>query len=184
MEEAAKLLSLYNEKSPLENLAIKTLIVFIPLILQKPSKNSKNKDHKEHLKRRLQLWKNGCLQSLINEGREIQKRFQTTKSTANNNISRAFTNLIFQGKIRAACKLLDHNNDGPLKINEEVLNILKEKHPKPKEVNIDTILPNNGECRVEPIAYEGIDAALIQKAAMSPRGSGVPLKLMHKFGDK
>ena len=73
VEEAAKLLSFYNEKSPLENLAIKTLIVFIPLILQKPSKNSKNKDHKEHLKRRLQLWKNGYLQLLINEVREIQK---------------------------------------------------------------------------------------------------------------
>ena len=49
VDEAARLTSLYNDRTSWEGLALKALIVFIPLMTQKPSKNSKTRDHKNIL---------------------------------------------------------------------------------------------------------------------------------------
>ena len=42
------------------------------LLLQKCSRNSKDKDHTESLKRRLKLWKEGEFDGLVREVRLIQ----------------------------------------------------------------------------------------------------------------
>ena len=66
VEEACKLVSLYNGKGEWEPLAIKALMVFLPLVLQKPSKISKTRDHKAHLQRRMVMWKDGAKDGLVN----------------------------------------------------------------------------------------------------------------------
>ena len=45
------------------------LFVLQILLLQKPSQKSKSRDHVVHLKRWLELWKCGDIQSLLQEGR-------------------------------------------------------------------------------------------------------------------
>ena len=45
------------------------------LLLQKPTKNSKAKEHNTALGRRLQLWQEGNLASLLKEGETIQTAF-------------------------------------------------------------------------------------------------------------
>ena len=49
------------------------------LLLQKPSKKSKTKDHKVYLEKRLQWWVNGDLDLLIREGEAIQDRLTKSK---------------------------------------------------------------------------------------------------------
>ena len=43
------------------------------LLLQKPSKTSKSKEHQLSLVRRLDLWQNGEFEELLFEGETIQK---------------------------------------------------------------------------------------------------------------
>ena len=177
VEEACKLVSLYNGKGEWEHLAIKALIVLLPLVLQKPSKNSKTRDHKAHLQRRMVMWKDGAIDGLVKEGTAIQKRFKAGTRQTSQNLTRSFSNLVLQGKISAACKLINRNNGGPLEITENVLNILKEKHPASKQATNAALVPDPTPRFVEPIIFEGIDSNLVHKAALNINGSGGPTKI-------
>ncbi len=74
VSELGNLIKLWTEKSKFESVALTALHVFIPLMLQKPSRRSKNRDHIRYLSQRIQKWKQGDLTSLVTEGSEIQKR--------------------------------------------------------------------------------------------------------------
>ena len=69
--EITRLLSLINTRTQWESLALNILMIFPPLMLQKPSSRSKNKDHSRYLHKRLLLWKEGKLQEIISEVEEI-----------------------------------------------------------------------------------------------------------------
>ena len=58
----------------MESIAMKAAIVLPILLLQKPSHNSKAKEHSACLERRLKTWQNGDLSDLLLEGRTIQLR--------------------------------------------------------------------------------------------------------------
>ena len=177
VEEACKLISLYNGKGEWEPLAIKALMVFLPLVLQKPSKNSKTRDHKAHLQRRMVLWKDGAIDGLVKEGRAIQKRFQSSVRKDPQNLAKSFSNLVLQGKVSAACKLLNRNNGGPLDVTDEVLQSLESKHPDAKQATPAALVSDLNSRFVEPIIYENIDSSLVHKAALHIRGSGGPTKI-------
>ena len=57
--------------TPIKDIALKTLHVMPPLLLLKPSKNSKSKDHLKSLKRRFEIWKERNIR-----GKEIQYRLK------------------------------------------------------------------------------------------------------------
>ena len=73
-EEMARLSRSFAEASALEDIAIMAAMVLPALVLQKPSVNSKAKEHAELLIRRMQQWKNGDINDLLKEGRVIQQR--------------------------------------------------------------------------------------------------------------
>ena len=52
-------------------------------LLQKPSKESKAKDHITALTRRLELWKKGDIEELMFEGATIQSRLKNTNTLKN-----------------------------------------------------------------------------------------------------
>jgi len=63
----------YAEHSSLEAVALKACsVVVVALVLQKPSRTSKNKDHVNVLNCRVALWKEGKVSSLLDEGCCIQ----------------------------------------------------------------------------------------------------------------
>ena len=72
VREITKLLQAFASGSTLEDTALKASFVMQILLLQKPSQKSKTRDHATHLERRLELWKQGDIPSLIHEGRCIQ----------------------------------------------------------------------------------------------------------------
>ena len=68
IEETTRLINSWTHNSPLQDVAFKAIMVMPSLLLQKPFRNSKSKDHLEALERRLQLWKEGELTELLIEG--------------------------------------------------------------------------------------------------------------------
>ena len=138
--ELARLFRAVGEGSSLESIALKGVFVACVLLLHKPSRTSKPKDHATHLDCRLLLWHEGKLEDLVVEGRAIQSRlpkFSTSLSDAQ--VARTFANLMFEGKTSAAIKLLTRYKRGGLlpldapvdstKPSCLVRDVLKKKHP-------------------------------------------------------
>ena len=74
MEEITGLLKLWVQYSSLKTIALKAIHVMSALLLQKPSKNSKSKDHLVSLERRLKLWEQGDISNLLHTGEIIQEK--------------------------------------------------------------------------------------------------------------
>ena len=142
------------------------------MILQKPSAKSKAKDHMKAVERRLQMWRNGEVDLLLEEIRFIQKKFcSSSKPRDMEEISKVFAKLILQGKLTAALKFLDkETNAGVLSLSEDVLKDLREKHPVSEPIAEGALL--NGPIRnIPPGIYNMIDEQLIMKVALRTRGS-------------
>lgn len=83
------------------------------LLLQKPARKSKAKDHITCLECRLDTWREGDLNELLREGRTIQQCISKTSPSFNNEqTSHSFANLMFQGKTKAALHLLSEQSKG------------------------------------------------------------------------
>ena len=74
IRECDRLLGLWANKTASESFALTAIFAFIPLMLQKPSKSSKNSDHIKYLQKRLEFWKIGDFDALLSEGEAIQGR--------------------------------------------------------------------------------------------------------------
>ena len=178
--EAVRLLKLFNTRSAWESVAIQLLIVFFPLMLQKPSQKSKASDHSRYLTKRLQWWKEGKLVEIMSEAETIQKRLMKLKGKAGKEDKklRSFANLMMEGKVKRALKLVDSDNGitGVHEMTDDVRNSLQAKHPDARDA--DTGILINGEVpHVEAVIFEEINAQSIQAAAKSTQGSGGPTKV-------
>ena len=79
IDETTKLMNEWLQESPLKDIAFKAIMIMPNLLLQKPSKNSKAKDHLKALERRLESWISGDLLELSKEAETIQKRLRSKK---------------------------------------------------------------------------------------------------------
>jgi len=132
VKEATRLLKLFNTRTRWEPLAINILLIFFPMMLQKPSARSKSKDHSRYLLKRLQSWKEGSLEEIISEAEVIQKRMTTSsKKKKEEGKVRGFSRLMMEGKVRQALRLVDADNmiDGVHVIDDEIRSTLEAKHP-------------------------------------------------------
>ena len=170
--ERSRLCDAYTNKTDLEQIALKLLTIFYPLLLQKTNKNSKNKENIEHLKRRLSLWKQGEIDALVREGAAIQNRL-TKKKQKPLHHAQVFTRLMLQGKVGAALRWISDNNRGSVNITTEVFDQLKSKHPQSREIQDNSLL-FGPIYKVEPVIYNNIDGRTIEKAARSMNGSAGP----------
>ena len=179
VKEATRLLKLFNTRTRWEPLAINILLIFFPMMLQKPSARSKSKDHSRYLLKRLQWWNEGCLEEIMSEAEEIQRRMATTsKKRKEEAKGRGFSRLMMEGKVKQALRLVDADNtiDGVHVIDEEIRATLEAKHPEAVPADDDVLI--EGEVpRVEEVIYEEIDAHFIQSAAKQTFGSGGPTKV-------
>ena len=131
------------------------------LLLQKPSKSSKAKDHKKSLESRLEQWISGDFDAIVRKGRSIQKKLVASASIRMTSVSKRFSNLMFMGKVNAAIKLLSNeSNGGILPINDEILKSLQQKHPEAQPEFEDLIIEGPID-EVNPATFNGIDGALI-----------------------
>ena len=106
----------------------------------------------------LKLWDEGNIVRLLYEGTTIQKRLRFDKEGMTiAKISLKFKNLMSKGNDNGALKLLaDNKHSGILPLNKEMLKLLIQKHPEPREPSPDILI--QGPTRpIHPVAYDGMD---------------------------
>ena len=187
--ELARLFQAYADSSSLECIAMKATTIAQALLLQKPSRTSKSKDHAAHLQRRLDLWHGGDIRSLLEEGRCIQKRLCHGARQSNDEmIARTFRDLMMQGEVRNALRYLSRNTSGGvLKLDDMVpdtlhngetvsrstRDILLDKHPLGKDPTAGSLLNHDSE-PINPIMFDSLNADAIHQAALHTQGSAGP----------
>ena len=143
----------WTQDTPLRSISLKAIHITPALLIQKPSKTSKSRDHWYALERRLQLWERGEVKSLLLEVETIQQRLTSSNDPKNiADVSKKFAKLMGKGNINGVLKLLINNmTNGFLPLDEKTLNSLKQKHPQSQPAYEETII--NGELPVINSSY-------------------------------
>jgi len=175
IDETSRLLNAWAHDSPLDTLAFKAIMIMPNLLLQKPFKSSKTRDHVKTLERRLNSWKNGNLDDLVAECQTIQDNlpsFSNPKTIGE--ISKKFAKRMMKGNVNGALKLLTENmQDGLLPLNDQTLELLRAKHPEPRAAFEEIMLPDEPR-HIHPILFESITSETIMKAAIKTKGGSGP----------
>ena len=177
VKETTKLICIWNEaKQPLNDIALKMVMIMPVLLLQKTTSKSTSKQHSEYLLKRLVRWTEGNFDDLMKEGRAIQQRLkeQSGKYDTIEHIAKTFAKLMAQSKVHAALRLLDKAASlGVAPLTDETMKALAELHPSAEAANDITLL--QGETPYfDPVLFSNINEQSIAKAASRTRGSAGP----------
>ena len=147
------------------------------LLLKKSTRNSKAKDRTIKLEERLSSWKGGRIMDLVKEGRIIQERIRSSCQRVSKDYAKIFANLMMQGRVSSTLKIFTSDPCvGVHKINDDVINALKQKHPKPSPIIENTLL-NGPVNEVLPCYFDNIDEEMLSKASSLTKGAGGPSQL-------
>ena len=188
--ELARLYEAFASESALVSVAALTAAMTLPaLMLQKPKVKSKVKEHITCLRRRLSLWEMGEIVELLREGRAIQKSLLRSMAPKNARddakVARKFSNLMMEGKVRAALQLLTNEaRSAPLRLDDtvdecgrSVRDILKDKHPHSEPPHPDVILSTDTasvNSDFHPVLFDSITTDAIRRSALLTEGSAGP----------
>ena len=181
----------YADASALECIALKAAMIMPALLLQKPHPRLRAKDHTIHLDRRLQLWKEGNFENLMEEGRTIQNQFSRRhhhQSKSAQQTARTFVKLMMEGRVKAALRLISNdNNGGPLDLDSHVESgsspttletvreaLLKIHLPKQPLKPSAIISPGTHVHEPHPVLFETIDGPLIRRTILMMDGAAGP----------
>ena len=144
------------------------------LLLQKPSKISKAKDHLKALERRTDLWSKGKADELLFEGETIQSRLHhinTPKSIGE--LSKKFALLMEKGDVNGALKVLTRNiSKSILPLDDKTLSLLKQKHSASSELNEEVLLGGK-KPSIHPVVFEDTDESMVNETVPKTKsGSG------------
>ena len=185
VDKLYRLYTAFADASALECVALRAAVVLPILVLQQPHRRSKPKELIACLERRLKTWKDGDLESLVEEGRAIQQRLPKTRpSQSESNLARSFANLMFNGKTHAALDLLSNNGKGGVLHIDHVLesgadaglsikDVLKAKHPVGQSASPADVPPGTPP-QPHPIIFDRMDAALIRSITLRTTGAAGP----------
>ena len=74
INETTRLLDQWTNDTPLKSIALKAIHAMPALLLQKPSRKTKARNHLIALEKRLKLWGERNINELLDESKEIQER--------------------------------------------------------------------------------------------------------------
>ena len=173
--ETTKLMNGWTNNSPVKDIAFKAIHTMPILLLQKPSKTSKVKDHLKALEKRIDLLSSGNIDGLLFEGETIQSRLHHIKTPKSiGELSKKFALLMEKGNVKGALKLLTSNiSNGILPLGDKNLSLLKQKHPVSSELNEEVLLRGE-KPSVHPVIFEDIDQNIVKEAALRTKGSSRP----------
>ena len=124
----------------MQHLALNAAIVLLATALQKPGQRSKAKEHQKCLEKRLTLWRNGEIESLLREGRMIQLRLLKSNKNDLPNKARIFAKLVMEGHIKSALRYLSEDDSGGVLPLTDVVRQLREKHPNAQRAKLGSLL--------------------------------------------
>ena len=190
VSELSRLFLAYAEGSALESIALKAAMTMCALLLQKPNRTSKSKDHVACLERRMTLWRAGDLEDLLQEGQTIQHRLSISKRTKReeaDELKKTFAREMSKGNTKAALRTLSKECRGTvLNLNDIVLSsdgtratvfdILKSKHPPSGgPPDPDTLIDSAfNPPVVHPVIFDSIQGQTIRSAALHTSGAAGP----------
>ena len=119
LEEIAKTMLYFISATNLEPVAITMVSIMAALLLQKPSRNSKARDHVKFLEKRLEWWRNGDIDLLVREGEAIQKRLCAAKQKPVDP-EKTFLQCMEQGKISSALRWIGSSVTSVLQVNKSI----------------------------------------------------------------
>ena len=144
------------------------------------------REHCDCLERRMALWLGGDLNELVKEGGVIQDRLtrqharnKSQISEFNQNISKSFTKLMFEGKTGNAISLSECGRSSllhPSNVTDNgrsIYDILKDKHPAAAPLNEDSIIRGSPPDS-HPVIFDSIDAALVRSVSLHTSGAAGP----------
>jgi len=177
--ELAILLDAFAKNHRTSDFAMKAAMVLPALCLQKPSRNSKAKDHAACLERRLALWKSGDIASLVREGKAIQERIPTTQVLNQEDAARrGFTRAMFNGHVGKALRCLSQASSGGVLNPDDdsgtggrtVLQELLGKHPDAQPAPAHTLLQGPAET-ISPVIFDEIDGNCVRATSLRLSGA-------------
>ena len=112
IDQLTKHIDNWNNRSPMQHFALKATIVLLTVVQQKPGQRSKAKEHQECLEKRLILWRNGEIGSLLREGRMIKRRLSKSNKSDPPNKARIFAKLVMEGQVNSAVRYLSEDDSG------------------------------------------------------------------------
>ena len=120
------------------------------------------------------MCKKGQIDRLMREGRFIQPRLPKTASCKPQNQARIFANVIVEGQIKSAMRLLDKDgNHGVLPLTEEIMNQMRQKHLEVQEATLGALLFGPIEA-IPDTSFCKITGEMVRKAALRTKCSGGP----------
>ena len=169
------LLNNYNHDTPLAALALKVFFILPKLFFQKTHRKSKTSENVKAVTRRIDLWQNNKLDELLDEARTIERRLPGLhhNKTPNADKARNFANKMRHGKVSPALRALDdEQTGGVLPLNKETIDLLREKHPEPSD--LDGLRLQGHRHIPNSVIYEMITGELVWKKALQTHGSSGP----------
>ena len=193
IKELAEQIQNFVDSGGMDSTALYNLMALPALMLQKPTRESCGyKVATEHLRRRLALWTEGDLSSLLEEGRCLQKHVHARRPggqfRGDKDRAREFGLSMASGQVHQALRMLaeeasEEFSSGVLRIGETVTladgrtalvqDLLAEKHP-PSQLACEDILMGGDPVQVNPIRFEALTPALIERVALQCKGSAGP----------
>ena len=188
IKELSRLFSAFASKSSLESVALKAAFLLPHLILQCSSSKMRPKDISAHIDRRLSQWHEGAFSELLREGQTIQSHLPNRGSSSKNDeLARDFDNLMTDGKVGQALRLLTHKSKGRVldldsHINPDdpssslVRDLLHDKHPPQCPINPEFILSNKTPPDHGPhfVLFDNLNSDLIRQTALRTTGAAGP----------
>ena len=158
----------------MQHLALNAAIVLLATALQKPGQRSKAKEHQKCLTKRLTLWRNGEIESLLREGRMIQRRLLKSNKNDPPNKARIFAKVVMEGHINSALRYLSEDDSGGvLPLTDDAVRQLREKLPDAQRAKLGSLLFGPVEDMPDSV-YQEINGEFVREAALRTKGSGGP----------
>ena len=165
----------FNRGTEFCRITLKVFMVLPCLLLQKPSRQRKSKDHSKKLEERQQLWNECRIDEFMRENQKTKKKILVKSN--NHTLEDSYCNFakhMWQGKVSAALKLLNSDYDkGVLEVDDNVLKDLQEKHPKPAPIKEESLL-QGPIVKVRAGYRDAIDESTIATTTILTKGSGGP----------
>ena len=178
ISELSTWLEHFNNNSAFQGIALKVFMTMPSLMLQKPNKKSKAKEHLRILELRMAMWKDGRIEDLLKEGAKIQQRINSSKKRTPEDTARIFSKLMFGGKVNAALKLIsDEGSGGVLDLNDSTMKDLQDKHPPAAKIQAGALLEGQLPPPTPASYFDCIDEQEVLKAAQLTKGAGGPSQL-------
>ena len=158
------------------------LIVFTVVMLQRDAMVKKGTDVRRMLKRRMDAWRAGQIDELMFEAERCAQQLPKPPKSkqGDEHTVRIFTRLMLRGQVRSAVRWMTERASSGGILNpstsvgthgKTVLNVLKEKHPEPREATEKAFLLCED---LPPLVDVDVTAAHVEKVARLIQGGAGP----------